>query len=94
MKVKQFRRLLAKEKKLARDPDFENLDLLVYDWTDPDHERILDIEEIELDGICEWDLSEEGKTECSHCGFREEVIALTISDRSGRIRKISKLKER
>jgi hypothetical protein len=70
MTVKQLKRWLAKERRMVRDIDIDDLDLIVYDETDREHARFLEIDEAELDVIFEkWPSEEESW----------EVIALTAT---------------
>ncbi len=53
MTVRQLKRWLAKERRMVRDIDVDDLDVVVYDETDPEYTRFYEIDEIDLDVILE-----------------------------------------
>ncbi len=80
MTVRQLKRWLAKERRMVRDIDVDDLDVVVYDETDREDIRVLEIEEVELDVIFK-EGADQAKPENS-----QEVLALIVSGREFRIR--------
>jgi len=79
MTVKQLKRLISKEKCAVKDINVDDLTVVVYDETDREHIRFLEIEEVELDLIFK-EGADQAKPENS-C----EVLALSVSGREFRI---------